>query len=347
VRALRKEGIHSIARYACVPRSLSGSSSDLLLEWEEAAEQGRALVLEELCRDCPHLLDELRNRVRALQKIDSLLLTGLLPPLVGGTRRYSSSSPDALTHLGKDNLDRRSVALPAVAGYEILGELGRGGMGVVYLARQQGLHRLVALKMILADTYASEQQRQRFKAEAEVIARLQHPNIVQIHEIGEVDGRAYCVLEYIAGGTLAEALDGKPLPPRAAAQLLATLADAVAAAHRQGIIHRDLKPGNVLLMQEEETTTKHTKDTKAGKQADADGASASFGDFRVVRGGSLLPKISDFGLAKQLAGSAGLTETNAVLGTPSYMARSRRPVARSRLARQPTSPRWAPFSMRR
>ena len=136
---------------------------------------------------------------------------------------------------------------PAVPGYEILGELGRGGMGVVYQARQLGLHRTVALKMVLTGIHTGPKELARFRAEAAVIARLQHPNIVQIYDVGEAAGRPYFVLEFVAGGSLAQHLQGTPQPARPAAQLVETLARAVHAAHANGVIHRDLKPANILL----------------------------------------------------------------------------------------------------
>jgi serine/threonine-protein kinase len=180
--------------------------------------------------------------------------------------------------------DRAAPPLPTIPGYEIVAELARGGMGVVYQARQVRLGRFVALKMILAGEQASVEERLRFRAEAEAVARLQHPHIVQIHEVGEANGRPYFSLEFCAGGSLAGKLDGTPWPVRSAAQLLETLARAVHAAHEHGIVHRDLKPANVLLT--------------------ADGT----------------PKVTDFGLAKHLDAEAGQTRTGAVLGTPSYMA---------------------------
>ena len=176
-----------------------------------------------------------------------------------------------------------ATSLPTVLGYTLLGELGRGGMGVVYKAQQTGLKRIVALKMVIGGGVAGPQQRQRFRTEAEAVARLQHPNIVQVFEVGEHDGLPFFSLEYCPGGSLAQRLDGTPLPPREAAQLVETLARAVQAAHEQKIVHRDLKPGNILLT--------------------SDGS----------------PKIADFGLAKKLDAVEVLTESNAIVGTPSYM----------------------------
>jgi tetratricopeptide (TPR) repeat protein len=175
-------------------------------------------------------------------------------------------------------------AWEVVPGYEVLGELGRGGMGVVYKARQLGLNRLVALKMILSGVHAGQQELARFQVEAEAVARLQHPHIVQIHEVGEVDGRPYFSLEYVEGGSLARRLNGTPWAAAPAAGLVETLARAMDYAHQRGIVHRDLKPANVLLAE--------------------DGT----------------PKVADFGLAKHRESQVGLTATGAIVGTPSYMA---------------------------
>jgi hypothetical protein len=131
--------------------------------------------------------------------------------------------------------------------YDILGEVGRGGMGVVYKARHRGLRRLAALKMVLQGTFASAQQRLRFQLEAELAARVQHPNIVQVYEIGSHEGQPFLAMEWVEGGSLAGRLDGKPWPAAEAARLIETLASAIHAAHSQGVIHRDLKPANVLL----------------------------------------------------------------------------------------------------
>jgi WD40 repeat protein len=209
------------------------------------------------------------------------------------------------------------------AGCEILGELGRGGMGVVYKARQRALDRIVALKIIRSGVHASDDERARFLTEARAAARLQHPNIVGVFEVGEHDGQPYCVLEYVAGGTLRARLAQAPLTPHEAAGLIRTLALAIHHAHSHGIIHRDLKPANILLQKEEETT-KYTKEEKqgeqkAGQEAGQANALSSFRVFRVFRG-SLLPKITDFGLARRIDEDSGQTRTGAILGTPSYMA---------------------------
>jgi WD40 repeat protein len=178
----------------------------------------------------------------------------------------------------------------AVADHTILGVLGRGGMGVVYRARQEKLKRTVALKMILSGAHAGAADLARFRAEAEAVARLQHPNIVQIYEVGEWRAAPnspplpFFALEFVDGGSLASRMAGTPLPAREAAQLTETLARAMDVAHQRGIVHRDLKPANVLL----------------------------------TAGG--VPKITDFGLAKRLDDDSGQTRTGAVMGTPSYMA---------------------------
>jgi WD40 repeat protein len=189
---------------------------------------------------------------------------------------------------------------PALPGYEILAELGRGGMGVVYQARQVKLNRLVALKMILAGGHAGQADLARFVTEAQAIARLQHPNIVQIHEVGEHGGLPFFSLEFCSGGSLDRKLAGTPLAPREAAVLVETLARAMQAAHDKGVVHRDLKPANVLLA------------------APASGAEALEGTRTRFSLGT--PKVTDFGLAKKLDDAAGPTATGSILGTPSYMA---------------------------
>jgi tetratricopeptide (TPR) repeat protein len=181
-------------------------------------------------------------------------------------------------------------------GYEILEEIGRGGMAVVYKARQAGLNRFVALKMIHAAT--APETLARFRREAETVARLDHPNIVKIHEVGDLQGQPYLALEYVGGGSLAGKLTG-PLPPRIGAALIQTLAMAVEHAHERGIVHRDLKPSNVLLS--------------------VDGSSEG-GAVQASTPSVWVPKISDFGLAKDLTRELAQTHTGAIMGTPSYMA---------------------------
>jgi WD40 repeat protein len=201
----------------------------------------------------------------------------------------------------------RPVAVP---GYEIQKELGRGGMGVVYLARQEKLNRLVALKMIRAGGHADEQDRQRFLAEAEAVARLQHPNIVTLHEFGEHNELPYFTLEYVAGGSLHARLREGPLPPRTAAPLVELLARGIDYAHQHGIIHRDLKPANILLQKDE---GRRMKD----EDREATVSNSSF----ILHPSSFVPKITDFGLVKRVTSPEGsLTASGAVLGTPSYMA---------------------------
>jgi hypothetical protein len=194
----------------------------------------------------------------------------------------------------------------SVHGYEILAELGRGGMGVVYKARQVALNRLVALKMILAGEYASATDLARFRTEAEAIARLAHSNIVHIYEIGEHESRPYFSLEYCDGGSLAQRMNGAPWPPRDAARIVEILARAMHAAHQKGIIHRDLKPANILL-----------QISDCSSQIEAPGDSPEQSAIFNVQ--SAIPKITDFGLAKKLD-DVGRTASGAIMGTPSYMA---------------------------
>ena len=195
---------------------------------------------------------------------------------------------------------------PAVPGYEILGELGKGGMGVVYRARHRGLERVVALKMIRAGAQAGAEDLARFRSEAALQAQLQHPNVVQIFEVGEADGCPYFALECVDGASLDKRIAGTPQPPRAAAQLVETLARAVQQAHDKGLVHRDLKPANILLQKSEMQNSKSEKGSEV----------SDFG-FRIS---DFTPKVSDFGLAKRLEGEAGQTQTGAVVGTPSYLA---------------------------
>jgi YD repeat-containing protein len=198
-----------------------------------------------------------------------------------------------------------------IPGYEILEELGHGGMGIVYKAEQVALKRVVALKMIRAGADAGPQDRKRFRSEAEAAARLQHANIVQIHDVGEHEGRPFFSMEFVNGGSLATRLNGKPLEARAAARLVETLAQAVHYAHQRGVVHRDLKPANVLLQ-----TTDHADDTDIKEKNKPFPPSVSSVSSVV----SSVPKISDFGLAKRIDTDSARTRTGVIMGTPSYMA---------------------------
>jgi tetratricopeptide (TPR) repeat protein len=198
------------------------------------------------------------------------------------TRPPDDNRP-TVTAVPKPSPSRAAGSRPTMPGYDLLGELGRGAMGVVYRARQRQLGREVALKMILSGQFAGPRELERFRIEAVQLAKLQHPNIVQIYEVGEHEDRPYFAMEFVPGGSLAKQLEKQPLAARPAAALVETLARAMQHAHDRGIIHRDLKPANVMLA--------------------ADGS----------------PKVMDFGLAKG-TGSVGDTASYAVLGTPSYMA---------------------------
>ena len=193
-----------------------------------------------------------------------------LPPTDDGATLSSLSSSDCVgRRFGK---------------YEFIAELGRRGMGIVFKADQTDLHRTVAVKMILGGTVAGPEDLRRFRTEAEATARLHHPNIIRIHEVGEVDGCPYFSMEYIEGPSLSQRLAEGPLRSKVAARYVATLARAIQHAHEHNILHRDLKPSNVLLDGEDR------------------------------------PHIADFGLAKRLNADSGQTRTGTVLGTPSYMA---------------------------
>jgi serine/threonine-protein kinase len=236
---------------------------ELLVEWEELRRQGKDVTPEQLCPDDPSLQATFRERLARRQRLQAAL------DLPGSASRGS---------LGQ------SPSLPVIEDYEVGELLGRGGMGVVFRATHKPLKRDVALKIIISGTHAGAEERARWRTEAEAVARLHHPGIVQIYEVGEQSGCPYMALELLGGGSLERRLNGTPMRPRQAAELLLAIARALQHAHDQGIVHRDLKPANILLTEK--------------------------GDA----------KISDFGLAKLLDVEKGQTRTGAVLGSPSYMA---------------------------
>jgi S1-C subfamily serine protease/tRNA A-37 threonylcarbamoyl transferase component Bud32 len=285
----------------------------LAAEYLARAGRGEGVRIEEYRQRFPANADSLRRvlaarqasapaggRPRAEAPVDvepgdqPRTVVPLVEPVGGATPQVPSGGDDETrTALSPSPADRAKKAAArtiegsaihrvTIPGFEILDLLGDGGMGVVYKARHQRLGRLVALKVIKHADYAGPTERRRFTAEAEAIARLQHPNIVQIFEVGEHDGLPFFALEYCAGGSLDKKLGGRPLPPMRASGIVEKLARAVHAAHKKGVIHRDLKPGNILLTE--------------------DGT----------------PKVGDFGLAKRLD-TQGKTTTGVVMGTPSYM----------------------------
>jgi WD40 repeat protein len=252
---------------------------DALLVYLEAAEAGHPPTPEALQARYPHLAAELTQFFRDERDLDPLLSPFRPGPAVG----------------------------PGSFGeYELLEQLGVGGMGVVYKARHRRLRRLVALKMILAGRHAVEAERARFRSEAEAQARLQHPHLAQVYEAGEHDGQPYLALEYCSGGSLADLLDGTPWPDQQAVRLMELLARAMHVAHEGGVIHRDLKPANILLQMTNDQCPM-TREEVARELV--------IGHWSLV-----IPKITDFGLAKLLDQTVGQTGTGEVLGTPSYMA---------------------------
>jgi WD40 repeat protein len=255
-------------------------------EFELRRNREPALSEEEYLRRFPEHLQMLSDALRRQLFLHQALRSncGLPVNTVQGTEALANGNASRTVGLTEPTTSGGECSLPTVPGYEILRELGRGGMGVVYEACQISLDRVVALKMILSGSHAAAVERKRFRVEAEAIARLQHPNIVQIFEVGQVTGRPFFAMEFVSGGSLAGRLAKQPMAPGPAAELMLTLAQTIQAAHEQGIVHRDLKPGNVMLA--------------------ADGT----------------PKITDFGLAKRMDSEVRHTHTGEVLGTPSYMA---------------------------
>lgn len=239
-------------------------------------QRGQPLDLEVLIAQHPHLAAQLHEVWPAL----------LLADVAG----HCATSDDDHTssHFGQNSLrlgsDQTMSPLPDQMGdYELLEQIGRGGMGVVFRARQISLDRQVAVKMIQRERLSSDQERQRFLAEAQATARLDHPGIVPVYEVGDFEGNPFFSMQLINGETLADRLADGPLPQRAAASILAAVARAIDHAHSEGILHRDIKPSNILI------------------------------------GSDGRPMVTDFGLAKFIHAGGSLTNTGSILGTPSYM----------------------------
>jgi WD40 repeat protein/tRNA A-37 threonylcarbamoyl transferase component Bud32 len=228
-----------------------------------------------------------------------------LPAVVGKVAAGLAPAPPAPATCAPSTCVPTTADLPAIPGYVITGVLGHGGMGIVYQARHVKLNRVVALKMILSGGHAADLA--RFRGEAEAVARLQHPGIVQIFEIGEWNGQPFFSLEFVDGGSLAQKLAGIPQPSLPAAHLVESLARAMAFAHQRGIVHRDLKPANILLQKDEGGRMKD--ESEAGPDSSV-----------ILHPSSFRPKITDFGLAKRVENENRLTASGAILGTPSYMA---------------------------
>jgi tetratricopeptide (TPR) repeat protein/tRNA A-37 threonylcarbamoyl transferase component Bud32 len=266
------------------------------VDLERRLKSGEAVRVEEYPQRFPELLSQ-REALLALLETECRLRQRLVQAAALGPEEAAQTPPadpcsdGVATHKQSEEelarAARASLALgatPLVPGYEVFEQLGQGGMGVVYKARHLALQRVVALKMVREAAHASRDELTRFQTEAEAMARLQHPNIAQIFEVGEHQGLPFFSLEFCGGGSLDKKLAGEPQPARQAAELLRTLALAMDHAHQQGVVHRDLKPHNVLL----------TEDGTA--------------------------KITDFGLARKLDDDSTRTQFGVVMGTPSYMA---------------------------
>lgn len=270
--------------------------NEILARYLQAAESSQPIDGEQLILAHPEYADELREFFTDKRQLDEL--AGKDSP---AAIHAPTLTPEYVIRL---KAPRRETVAPRpgtivryFGDYELLEEIARGGMGVVYKARQVKLNRIVALKMILSGQLASKEDVQRFYTEAEAAARLDHRGIVPIIEVGDYDGQHFFSMGYVDGESLASRLASGPLPPREAAELVRDVAESIQYAHERGVIHRDLKPANVLL------------------QKDEGAVDSSF----VPHSSSFHPRVTDFGLAKKLECDSKLTGTGQILGTPSYM----------------------------
>ncbi len=225
-------------------------------------------------------------------------LTDYIPPAPHTLQRAGSPPPEVPL----------TVSVP---GYEIIGELGRGGMGIVYKALHRDLNRVVALKVMLGGAFAGSTEKARFRLEAEAVARLHHPNVVQVYDVGGFGSVGFIAFEFVDGPTLRKWQNGKPIEPALAAQITLQVARAIQHAHENGIVHRDLKPANILLGQDDGGKRKDEDDTRTDEDSDSS---------LTPHPASFRPKVTDFGLAKSIEGGADLTASGAACGTPNYMA---------------------------
>jgi WD40 repeat protein/serine/threonine protein kinase len=292
--------------------------TEVMLRSQFAGEKPR---LEEYQQRFPHLADQLKDQFDVHSVLESSSKGTLLdeaassppPPKFGAE---SATLADDAAHPGRPRPPSGAL-WPRVPGYEILGVLGEGAMGVVYKALQVKANRPVALKMIKAGVGASDEQLHRFRQEAEAVARLQHPHIVQIYEVGEAEGRPFFSLEFVEGGSLAQKLAGlPPLPAREAAQLAETLARAMHVVHQLNIVHRDLKPANILMAGGGRKPPGGAASASGGRKPPGDPAAP--GGLRPPLA-EFTPKITDFGLAKCLDVKEVQTESGVIMGTPGYM----------------------------
>lgn len=282
-----------------------------LFRWEDAYARGEDLRAEDLCPDQPEVAARLNSVIAALRRVKVHLLDDgdrYTPSVLAGLANQPLQDQSTIPPKRSGDDESAPAMVGSPAGYELVGELGHGGMGVVYTARQLGFDRLCALKMIRWAGAVPEALLAQFQREAQAVAALQHPNIVAVYEIGRYAGLPFFSLELCSGGSLDRYLGGVPLDPHEAAVLVRALAAAVHAAHLANIVHRDLKPANVLLQPitgvAENSLSDHSE-------------THPHGNARPPLSG-FIPKIADFGLAKRLD-AVGDT-VDGMMGTPSYMA---------------------------
>jgi WD40 repeat protein/serine/threonine protein kinase len=305
--------------------------NEIITAYLQAVDAGQTPDRQEWLRQYPEYAAELQAFLADYERVDRMAEP--LRPAEKGTGPICRNGPEAGTDAQRWSSHQSDLSafppneaatvdsgqpVPVGAGttiryfgdYELLEEIGRGGMGVVYKARQVSLNRVVALKMILAGQLASESDVRRFHTEAEAAAQLDHPGIVPIFEVGQHEGQHYFSMGYVEGQSLAVRVAAGPLPPREAAEVVQSVAEAVEYAHQKGVLHRDLKPANVLLDESRERRAESSEPARIGSARPGGSPLSALGSR---------PRITDFGLAKRMTAEAGPTTTGQILGTPSYM----------------------------